>query len=54
MDTVKENLIRLKPINKGNFMYYNELQIGMSVEIDTAVIQKDKMFDFAFNYDNIP
>lgn len=35
-------------------MYFNELKIGMSVEIPPAVIEKEKMLDFARLYDNIP
>ena len=35
-------------------MYFNELQIGMSVEISPATIEKEKMMDFARQYDNIP
>ena len=35
-------------------MYFNELKLGMSVEIPPAVIEKQKMVDFARDYDNIP
>ena len=35
-------------------MYFNELRIGMSVEISPATIEKEKMMDFARQYDNIP
>lgn len=35
-------------------MYFNELKVGMSVEIPDAVIEKEKMIDFAKLYDNIP
>ena len=35
-------------------MYFNELKLGMSVDIAPAMIQKEKMLDFARNYDNIP
>ena len=35
-------------------MYFNELKLGMSVEIAPAVIEKEKMMDFARTYDNIP
>ena len=44
-------------INKkqeGNCMYFNELKVGMSVETPPAVIEKEKMMDFARLYDNIP
>ena len=35
-------------------MYFNELKLGMSVQIPPAVIEKEKMMDFARTYDNIP
>ncbi|MBR3803816.1 MAG: MaoC family dehydratase N-terminal domain-containing protein [Clostridia bacterium] len=35
-------------------MYFNELKVGMSVDIEPAVIEKQKMLDFAREYDNIP
>ena len=35
-------------------MYFNDLKLGMSVEIAPAVIEKQKMMDFANIYDNIP
>ena len=35
-------------------MYFNELEIGMTVEIPIAVIEKEKMLSFAYDYDNIP
>ena len=35
-------------------MYFNDLKLGMSVEIPPAVIEKQKMMDFARIYDNIP
>lgn len=35
-------------------MYFNDLRIGMTVEIAPAVIEKQKMLDFARTYDNIP
>ena len=35
-------------------MYFNELKVGMSVEIPAATIEKEKMLDFARLYDNIP
>lgn len=35
-------------------MYFNELKIGMSVDIAPAKIEKDKMLEFAKLYDNIP
>lgn len=35
-------------------MYFNDLKLGMTVEIGPAVIEKQKMIDFAQTYDNIP
>lgn len=35
-------------------MFFNDLKLGMSVEIAPAVIEKQKMMDFAYAYDNIP
>ena len=35
-------------------MYFNDLKIGMTVEIAPAVIEKQKMLSFAHTYDNIP
>ena len=35
-------------------MYFDELKIGMTVEIAPAVIEKEKMLDFARTYDHIP
>ena len=35
-------------------MYFNDLKIGMTVEIPPAVIEKEKMIAFAKDYDNIP
>lgn len=35
-------------------MYFDDLKIGMTVEISPAVIAKDKMVAFAKTYDNIP
>ena len=35
-------------------MYFDELKIGMMVDIPSAVIEKQKMLDFARLYDNIP
>ena len=34
--------------------YFDELEIGMAVDIPTAVIDKEKMLNFAREYDNIP
>ena len=35
-------------------MFFNDLKIGMTVEIAPAVIETEKMLDFARLYDNIP
>ena len=35
-------------------MYFNDLKLGMTAEIAPAVIEKQKMLDFALTYDNIP
>ena len=35
-------------------MYFDDLRIGMSVDISPAVIKKEKMMAFARDYDNIP
>ena len=35
-------------------MFFDELKLGMSVQIAPAVIEKQKMLDFAYTYDNIP
>ena len=35
-------------------MYFDELHVGMTVDIEPAVIEKKKMMAFARDYDNIP
>jgi acyl dehydratase len=35
-------------------VYFDELQVGMTVDIEPAVIEKKKMMAFARDYDNIP
>ena len=35
-------------------MYFDDLRIGMTVDIEPAVIKKEKMLAFAKDYDNIP
>ena len=35
-------------------MYFDDLKLGMSVEIAPEVIEKQKMMEFAYLYDNIP
>ena len=35
-------------------MYFDDLKVGMNVDIAPAVIKKEKMLAFAHDYDNIP
>ncbi len=35
-------------------MYFDDIKIGMTTDIAPAVIEKEKMIDFALSYDNIP
>ena len=35
-------------------MFFNQLKVGMTVDIAKTVIEKQKMLDFAKIYDNIP
>lgn len=35
-------------------MYFDEISVGMAVQIPPAVIEKEKMMAFAQDYDNIP
>ena len=35
-------------------MYFDDLKIGMTVDTAPATIKKEKMLDFARDYDNIP
>ena len=35
-------------------MYFDDLKIGMTVDVAPAVIEKEKMLVFARDYDNIP
>ncbi len=35
-------------------MYFNELELGMSVDVAPVLIEKERMLDFARLYDNIP
>lgn len=35
-------------------MYFEDIKLNMTVEIAPAVIEKEKMIDFALIYDNIP
>ena len=35
-------------------MYFNELKVGMSINIEPVEIKEDEMLDFAYKYDNVP
>ena len=35
-------------------MYFDDLKIGMTVELAPAIIEREKMIAFAKDYDNIP
>ena len=35
-------------------MYFDDLKIGMTVDVSSTVIKKEKMLEFARDYDNIP
>ena len=35
-------------------MYFDELKVGMAVDLAPVVIEKEAMTDFALRYDNIP
>ena len=35
-------------------MYFDELELGMTVNTKPAIIEKEKMLAFAREYDNIP
>lgn len=35
-------------------MYFEEVELGMTVDVKPVVIEKEKMMDFARLYDNIP
>ena len=35
-------------------MYFDELKVGMKVEISPTIIEKEKMMDFARIYDPLP
>ena len=35
-------------------MYFNELKVGMAVDIAPTVIEREKMLDFAKIYDHVP
>ena len=35
-------------------MYFEDIKVGTTVEIAPAVIRRQKMLEFAYDYDNIP
>ena len=35
-------------------MYFDELIIGLSIDIEQVEIKEDEMLDFAYKYDNVP
>ena len=35
-------------------MYFDDMKIGMTVNVAPAVIDKDKMLEFAKEYDDVP
>ena len=35
-------------------MYFNQLKVGMTVDLEPALIKKEKMLEFAKDYDKIP
>ena len=35
-------------------MYFDDIKLGTGIDIAPAKIEKDKMLDFAYSYDNIP
>ena len=35
-------------------MYFDDLKLGMTADIAPAVIEKEKMLQFAYEYDNVP
>lgn len=35
-------------------MYFGDIKLNMTVDIAPAVIEKEKMIDFALTYDNLP
>ena len=39
---------------EGDNMYFDDLKTGMTVDVEAAVIKKEKMLAFAKDYDNIP
>lgn len=35
-------------------MYFNDLKIGMSIDIEPIEIKEEEMLDFSYKYDNVP
>ena len=35
-------------------MYFDDLKIGMSIDIESVLIDEKKMLEFAYDYDNVP
>lgn len=35
-------------------MYFDDIKMGMTVDIEPAIIEKERMLDFARLYDNVP
>ena len=35
-------------------MYFDDLELGMAIDIAPSVIEQEKMVEFARTYDNIP
>ena len=35
-------------------MFFEDLKLGMTVDVSSTVIEKEKMLDFARTYDNVP
>ena len=35
-------------------MYFDELKVGMSIDIEPIEIKEDEMLDFSYKYDNVP
>ena len=35
-------------------MYYDDLKIGMNIDIENVLIKEEEMIDFSLKYDNVP
>ncbi|MGI6236916.1 MAG: MaoC family dehydratase [Candidatus Excrementavichristensenella sp.] len=40
--------------DRGERMYFDDLELGMAIDIAPSVIEQEKMVEFARTYDNIP